>query len=337
MQILHGLEGLRQSPPGAVVTIGNFDGVHRGHQRLLEVCGQRAGGNPDRPVVVVTFEPHPLTVLRPSAVAPRLTTAEMKQELLEGRGVHTYIVLAPEPAVLNLSAEDFWAIIRDEARPLNLIEGPEFNFGKDRRGNVQKLAEWAKGTSVQFERVAPESCVLLDMSMVRVSSTIIRWLISNGRMRDAAICLGRPYALRGEVIKGFGRGRTIGVPTANLDCARQCIPADGVYAGRCRVGMQNYAAAVSIGDMPTFDGKKRQIEAHLLDFDGDLYGNMLELELVDWLREQRKFSGSQTLRIAMEEDFAQTRRRTAMDPSLPIAGSVDVYASQSDRGRTIVA
>jgi riboflavin kinase/FMN adenylyltransferase len=321
MRILNGLEGLRQVPAGSVVSIGNFDGVHRGHQRLLSVCRERAnlaGGQ----VVVVTFEPHPLTVLRPSAVPPRLTTAEMKQELLESQGVEAYVVLAPEPAVLNLSAEEFWAILRDETRPSHLIEGPEFTFGKGRRGTAEKLLEWSAGTGVRFEAVEPESCALLDLSLVRISSTIIRWLLKNGRVRDAAICLGRPYALRGAVIKGFGRGRTIGVPTANLDCAGQFVPADGVYAGRCRVGDRAYAAAVSIGDMPTYTEGKRQIEAHLLDFDSDLYGKTLDLELTDWLRDQRKFSGTPALMKAIEEDIVQTRRRTALDPSMPIVQAV---------------
>jgi riboflavin kinase/FMN adenylyltransferase len=311
---LQGLDGLRQAPPGAVVTIGNFDGVHRGHQRILQCCRTRG-----QPLIVVTFEPHPLTVLRPKSAAPRLTPAAMKLELLAALGTDVCVVLAPEPAVLSLSAEDFWALLRDQLRPRFLIEGPDFNFGRDRRGNVQKLAEWAAGGPVAFELVEPLTVALLDLSLVAVSSSLIRWLLSNGRVRDAAICLGRPYTLRGTVVKGFQRGRSIGVPTANLQCEGQLIPADGIYAGRCRVGSRLYSAAVSIGNMPTFGEGPNQIEAHLLDFDGDLYGQTLDLELLDWLRDQLKFSGLPALKAGIEQDIVQTRRRTALDVSAPIA------------------
>jgi len=316
MRILQGIDALRELPPGAVLTIGNFDGLHRGHQRLLEICRERAS---ERRVVVVTFEPHPLTVLRPAAVPPRLTTPEMKQELIEAQGVDAYIVLPPEPSVLNLTAEDFWAMIRDQVRPAFIIEGPGFTFGKGRLGNGKKLAEWSAGSAVRFEQIEPVKVALLDLSLVAANSSLIRWLLSNGRVRDAAICLGQPYTLRGKVIKGYGRGRTIGVPTANLESEGQCIPADGVYAGRCRVDGRAFTAAVSIGDMPTFNDGKRQIEAHLLDFEGDLYGRSVDLELVDWLREQRKFSGIQALKSGIAVDLEQTRRRSALDPSEPIA------------------
>jgi riboflavin kinase/FMN adenylyltransferase len=317
MQIHRGLSSLATlalAKGGTALTIGNFDGVHRGHQRILQSCRTRG-----QPLIVVTFEPHPLTVLRPKSAAPRLTPAAMKLELLAALGTDVCVVLAPEPAVLSLSAEDFWALLRDQLRPKFLIEGPDFNFGRDRRGNVQKLAEWAAGGPVAFELVEPLTVALLDLSLVGVSSSLIRWLLSNGRVRDAAICLGRPYALHGLVVKGFQRGRSIGVPTANLQCDGQLIPADGIYAGRCRVGSRLYSAAVSIGNMPTFGEGPNQIEAHLLDFDGDLYGQTLDLELLDWLRDQTKFSGLPALKAGIEQDIVQTRRRTALDVSAPIA------------------
>jgi riboflavin kinase/FMN adenylyltransferase len=148
---------------------------------------------------------------------------------------------------------------------------------------------------------------------------LIRWLLTNGRVRDAAICLGRPYALRAEVIKGFGRGRQIGVPTANLDVGGQLVPLDGVYVGRCRVEGEVFPAAVSIGDMPTFGKGPRQIEAHLIGFDADLYGKRLDLQLVDWLRDQVTFSSVDDLKAQIERDVTATRRRSAVDPSVPIA------------------
>src|SRR5690606_35341648 len=132
-----------------------------------------------------------------------------------------------------------------------------------------------------------------------VSSSLIRWLITHGRVRDAAVCLGRPYTLRGVVIKGHQRGRTIGIPTANLDCDDQLVPADGVYAGRCTVAGRCYSAAVSIGTMPTFGPNARQIVAYLIGFHGDLYVRTLDLEILDWLREQRRFDGIDALKAAI--------------------------------------
>jgi riboflavin kinase/FMN adenylyltransferase len=317
MLLLQGIDGLRQSPPGAVAAIGNFDGVHLGHQRLLAAC--RAHG---LPVVVVTFEPHPLTVLRPKAAVQRLTPAGLKLELLQSLGAEVCVVLPADPAILSMSAEDFWALLRDQLRPAFLVEGPNFKFGRHRAGDVGKLAQWAAGSSVTFELIEPAQVALLDLSLAPVSSSLIRWLLSNGRARDAAICLGRPYMLRGQVVRGSQRGRTLGVPTANLQCDGQLIPADGVYAGRCRIGPRLHQAAVSIGNLPTFGEGPRQVEAHLLDFDGDLYGQTLDLELVDWLREQMKFPGIEALKAGIDQDIYQSRRRTALDPSVPIADTI---------------
>jgi riboflavin kinase / FMN adenylyltransferase len=329
MQILHGLEGLANAPHGGVLTIGNFDGLHRGHRQLLEICRKRKSQTPGASLIVVTFEPHPLTVLRPAAAPPRLSPSSLKQELLASLGTDVYVELAPEPAVLNLSAEDFWAILRDRVKPAFLVEGPDFTFGKARRGNVRKLREWADKSSVKFELLEPMSVALLDLTLVPVSSSLIRWLLGGGRVRDAAICLGRPYTLHGEVVKGFGRGRELGIPTANLRCGEQLIPVDGVYAGRCRIGGRVYAAAVSIGNMPTFGDGPRQVEAHIVDFDNDLYGQHLDVELVDWLRDQRTFAGTRPLRAAIDQDLLQTRRRTALDPSLPIAETAPALADSA--------
>src|SRR4051794_8604276 len=234
MEIVEGLSGLRGVPAGGVVSIGNFDGLHRGHQRILEVArGYRASG--DGELVVVTFEPHPLTVLRPEKAPPRLTPPALKRELLERAGVDRLVLLPPTHEVLDLSAEDFWAILRDQVRPTHLVEAGTFNFGKDRRGTIDRLREWAAASAVRLDTIEPVEAVLLDLTVAAVSSSLIRWLLANGRVRDAAICLGRPYVLEGPVIKGYQRGRTIGVPTANLDCGEQMVPLEGVYAGRCEI------------------------------------------------------------------------------------------------------
>src|SRR5688572_6060225 len=221
MQTRQGLDGLRSLPPGGVMSIGNFDGIHIGHRRLLALADEMRASSPSGRVGIVTFEPHPLTVLRPELAPPRLTPPHTKQALLEAAGVDDYVVLPPAPEVLNLSAQEFWKILRDETRPAHLIEGNNFTFGKDRGGTIDRLREWSAASNIKLDIVEPVDAVLLDLTIVPVSSSLIRWLVAHGRVRDAAICLGRPYALHGEVVRGFGRGKKLGVPTANLHCDDQ--------------------------------------------------------------------------------------------------------------------
>ncbi len=317
MRIRQGLDGLRALAPGGVLSVGNFDGLHLGHRKIIETAkGLRAAG---ARLAVVTFEPHPLTVLRPDLAPPRMTPAPMKRELLAAAGVDDLVKLPPDREVLDLSAEAFWQILRDDVRPTHIVEGKSFNFGKGRTGTIDKLREWAADGPVKLEVIAGVSVALCDLQVVEVSSSLIRWLIGHGRMRDASICLGRGYALRGEVVKGHQRGRTIGVPTANLRVTDQLIPPDGVYAGRCSVEATGHAAAVSIGTMPTFGENGRQVEAHLIDFDGDLYGKVIEVEIVDWIREQWKFAGVDALKSQLRRDIAAAGECAALQRCLPIA------------------
>lgn len=318
LQSLQNLEGLRRVPPGTVLSVGNFDGIHRGHDRLLtRARGQVARGEASG-VAVVTFEPHPLTVLRPELAPPRLTPPAIKRTFLDEAGVDYLVTLAPTPEVLNLSAEDFWEILRDEVRPNQMIEGRSFTFGKGRRGTIEKLREWCAGSRVRLEVLEGVSVPLLNLQVVEVSSSLIRWLLSHGRVRDAAICLGRPYTLEGMVIQGHQRGRTIGVPTANVRCDGQMVPGDGVYAGRAHVDGTAYPAAVSIGTMPTFGENGRQVEAHLIGFAGDLYGRTLRVELLDWVREQRKFGGVEALKGQLRGDLEMVDRLAGREVARPI-------------------
>jgi len=162
---------------------------------------------------------------------------------------------------------------------------------------------------------------LLDLQVTPVSSSVIRFLLGYGRVRDAAICLGRPYVLSGPVGKGFSRGKSLGAPTANLVCDGQLVPADGVYAGRCRLQNKEYPAAVSIGTMPTFGDNVRQIEAHLIGFDGDLYGQTLAVELLDWLREQRAYCGIEPLKVQISKDITETVSIVGRNFARPIASA----------------
>lgn len=321
MNVLLGIEGLKRVPEGAVLSIGNFDGVHRGHDHILRTMHALKQQTDGSSIAVVTFEPHPLTVLRPHLAPPRLTSPILKQQILEDMGVEHYVVLPPTHDVLDLSAEAFWGILRDDVKPAHLVEGDNFNFGKGRGGNIHKLRDWSANSAIKLHVIDPVEVVLLDLTIAPLSSSLIRYLIAYGRVRDAGICLGRPYVLEGEVIEGYKRGRTIGVPTANLHCTDQLIPADGVYAGKCSIDGKPFAAAVSIGTTPTFDGAKHQIEAHLLGFSGDLYGRTIHLDLIDWVRDQRKFAGVEALKGQLARDFEIVRDRASQLPGREVATS----------------
>ena len=320
MRLLHGLDGLRQLSAGSTLSVGNFDGMHLGHRKILSAADELRGRGDDRArLAVITFEPHPLTVLRPDNVPPRLTPAPLKRELLEGVGVDDLVELPPTQEVLNLTAEAFWSILRDQVRPSHVVEGHTFNFGKGRGGTIARLRAWAAASDVHLHVVDPVSVPLLDLTVVAVSSSLVRWLLAHRRVRDAAICLGRSYTLRGEVIKGHQRGRAIGWPTANLDVKEQLIPADGVYVGRTTVSGKTHASGVSIGTMPTFGRNNRQVEAHLIGLNGDLYGQVMNLELIDWSREQIKYGSIDALKEQLARDVAHASVHARRELSQPIA------------------
>ena len=302
MRTSEGIDGLRHLPPGAALSVGNFDGLHRGHREILRTLKSLGGS-----VAVVTFEPHPLTVLRPDLAPPRLTPPGLKHALLAEAGVDELVILPPTPEVLGLSAEAFWEVLRDGAKPRHLVEGETFTFGSGRGGTVERLREWSAGTGIALHVAAAVEVTLPNLHVVKVSSSLVRWLVARGRLRDAAVCLGRPYALEGRVVEGFQRGRTIGMPTANLDCGGQLIPADGVYAGRCAVDGTPYPVAMSIGTNPTFGDPSRQVEAHLIDYSGDLYGRTVRVDLADWLREMVKFDGVEALQAQMARDVGRAK------------------------------
>lgn len=288
----------------SILTIGNFDGVHRAHQQLLAQAGlfsSTAGA----PVTVMTFEPHPLTVIAPQRAPLRLSLMEQKLSRLEQAGAESVVIARPEPALLGMEASDFVRnVIRDMFRPTHVVEGPSFGFGHKRRGTPELLQEM--GPDCGFEAHILEPLKLeIDGERLMVSSSVVRKLLLEGKVRRAAMCLGSPYCLRGKVVEGARRGRTIGFPTANLESLGQMVPGAGVYAGRCRVDGTLFAAAVSIGTNPTFDGESLRVEAHLLEFDGDLYGRVLDLEFIHFLRAQRKFSSAEELVDQLHKDVAR--------------------------------
>ncbi len=307
VKVLEGLEAIHPPFVGCVLTIGNFDGVHRAHQQLLAQAGLFAADT-GGPVVVLTFEPHPLSVVGPRQSPPRLSLLEGKLIALGRAGADLTVVARSEPELLHLEAEQFVEeIIRKKFQPTHIVEGPSFGFGKERKGTPELLKELAGGFGCTVHIVEPVTFQIGEGEELLVSSSLIRYLVADGKVRRAALCLGRNYTIVGDVIRGATRGRTIGVPTANLLTHDQLIPGDGVYAGQATVRGTTHRCAISIGVKQTFGGTERCVEAHLLDFDGNLYGERIELEFSRRIREQQTFPSAEALATQLAEDVRHVR------------------------------
>jgi len=282
---------------GGAITIGNFDGVHRGHAALLAELRQQAhsvGG----PAVVVTFEPHPLQLLNPERFQPVLTTLADRAALLEQTGADHVVILHTTPELLDLGAKAFFArVIRDGFRARAVVEGENFGFGRDREGNVETLRQLCQQAEMNFVAVPAFAVAGVPVSSSRVRSSLLR-----GAVAEAATLLGRPYRLRGVVGVGDRRGRTIGFPTANLDHAQTLLPGDGVYAVRVSVAAGTWSGAANIGPNPTFGEQARKIEIHLIGFQGDLYGQEIAVDFVERLRGTQRFDSVPALVAQLGED-----------------------------------
>ena len=300
-------------PRRAAVSIGVFDGVHLGHQRILRTALERATrppqGQPGGRCAVVSFDPHPdLVLARPFRALAPLTPLPERRERIAALGIRELVVLPFTRELAALEPEEF--VARHLVQPCRLhtlVVGEGFALGRGRSGDVPRLR--AIGAREGFEVIAVP---LLDLDGAPVSSTRIRALLEAGRVAEAARLLGRPYDLRGRVVRGEAVGRTLGYPTANLRLQEEkLVPGDGVYAARARIGGEAAwrPAAMSIGVRPTFDGQARALEAYVLDWEGDLLDRDLEVELVDWIRPQERFESREALTAAMDRDVAEVRRR----------------------------
>lgn len=247
-----------------VVSIGTFDGAHVGHAALVSRARVLAGASSAR-VVVYAFDPHPLSVLRPEAAPARLSTFEHRRELLQSLGAAEVYRLEPTPSLLDMSAEEFVEDLVSHGSIAAFVEGASFRFGKGRAGDVGTLAELGARLGFGVELVPSVTVALSDQSIVTASSSLVRWLLAHGRVRDAAIVLGRDYEVWGTVVSGDGRGRGLGFPTANIETPCM-IPADGIYAGEARLADgRRFPAAISVGTKPTFGASSRTLEALLLE------------------------------------------------------------------------
>lgn len=283
----------------SVVTIGVFDGVHRGHQSLIR-HNLALAEQLQLESVVLTFDPNPLEVLRPDVAPTRLCDLSRRVELIAMQGVELVEVLEFDADVAAMSAEDFVeTVLRKNLDARHVVIGHGFRFGHRAAGTAQTLRE--AGLVVdEFALVGGED---------PVSSTRIRAAVATGEVELAAELLGRPHEVAGVVAPGEKRGRALGFPTANIEHhPRAAVPADGVYAGRAVVDGTQHQAAISIGTNPTFDSDVRTVEAYLLDFDADLYGQWMRLDFSHRLRDTLAFEGVDALVAQMDEDVALTRR-----------------------------
>jgi riboflavin kinase/FMN adenylyltransferase len=294
---------------GAYVTVGNFDGVHRGHRRLLARLRKRADAA-GVAALAVTFDPHPVTLLRPDKAPVPLVWPEREVELLEEAGATEVAVFRTGRWLLDLSAREFFdRVIRRQFAARGMVEGPNFAFGHDRQGDVAILERWCRESGIAFEVVEP---IREDGELI--SSTRIREALREGKVEDAERFLGRPHRIRGVVAHGAGRGAGIGVPTINLEGIDTLIPADGVYAARALVRDVErdragpWTAACNIGPNPTFGEQVRKVEAHLIGFSGDLYGSTVELDFLARLRSTRAFSGLDDLLTQIRADIERARQ-----------------------------
>ena len=291
------------TPGEHALSIGVFDGVHRGHQMLighmLDEARKRhlTGG-------VITFHPHPLTVVRPEIKISYLESLERRVELLSNLGVDFVSVLQFTSELQQVSAEDFARLLVEEAGLRLLVVGEDFRLGRGGEGTVEVLT--ALGEELGYE-VLPVP--LLGDNSDRVSSTRVRNALAAGEMEEVGDLLGRSFFLRGPVLHGDERGRQIGFPTLNIGVsADRWLPPNGVYITRAHVGDREFHACTNIGIRPTFEGDSRRlVETHLLDFEGDLYGELVTVELLHRLRSEQKFNGIDELTAQIQQDLVATR------------------------------
>lgn len=311
MRVIRHLPRVAAPLDRVVLTLGNFDGLHLGHRAIIERARATAVARGGR-VVALTFHPHPLAVLAPERAKPMIQSLHDRLAGLRGLGVDVAVVQRFTRTFASLAPEEFVeGFLLRSLRLLHVVVGYNVTFGRGRAGTAATLATLGARLGFEVETVGP-----VTVDGVAVSSSAIRKAIAAGDVGRAAALLGRVHRLRGRVVAGERRGRTIGFPTANLHVPpRVLVPADGVYAVRARLDATAVPGVLNVGVRPTFGEARRTVETHLLDWDGDCYGRVVELELVARLRGERRFDGVDALRAAIAADVAQARRLLAAMPA----------------------
>lgn len=305
MQLFTSLDQIPAGFGPSAVTIGKFDGVHIGHLRMIDKLLTDAAAS-DLVPTVLTFDRNPLSLLAPDACPLSLISNEQKRELLESEGVGATVMLEFDRAFSEHPAEEFVVMVLVDALKAKLVYvGPDFRFGNGGAGNVALLGHMGERYGFEVREFA-----VVELDHRRVSSTWVRELLAAGSVGGAAELLGRPPMVRGIVVPGAKRGRELGYPTANLAAESEgLIPADGIYAAWAILDDERMPAAVSVGNNPTFDGvPARQVEAHILDRDIDLYGRTIQLDFVDRIRGMEKFESVEALVARIGIDVDEARR-----------------------------
>src|SRR4030043_439693 len=318
MKIIQTISQFEHIPKGCVLTIGNFDGVHVGHQEILSVARQAAETN-NAELIAVVFDPHPVAILHPEMAPGVLTPLDIKKHLLAKCSVDRLIVLRTNHKLLDLSPEDFTGrFLIEHIKPGVIVEGEDFNFGAGRAGNIDTLKKLITEKGFEVRVIKPKKIKLSTGQTVRVSSTMIRYMLEGGHVADAALALGRPYRIAERIIPGRGVGIKLGFPTLNMKKPKQVIPAEGVYAGFVKTGeymdgaltsKEKIPAVYSIGQARTYgEDFPLLIEAHLLIEDvGDLNGHYITMDFIQRIRNQRKFKTPEDLSKQISKDCHQAR------------------------------
>ncbi len=333
MRIIETISGLEKIKSGSVLTIGNFDGVHLGHQEIL-IAAKQTASERRAELVVMTFEPHPLVVLHPQKRPGILTSLALKKHLLAEFGVDCLLVLKTTSELLSLSPQDFVEqFIVKNIQPGVVVEGESFNFGCGRGGGVRTLQELGAEKGFEVSVVEAKEVKLSTPPLggagstgqtVQISSTLIRNMLEGGNVADAAIALSRPYRLIGQVVPGCGKGKQLGFPTANVEPVRQLVPAEGVYAGFVQIAnseekicaaKEKIPAAFSIGRSETLGSDNPlAIEAHVLIGEvGDLHDKWLAMDFVKRIRDQQKFETEKDLSAQIAKDCEKAKEILAAD------------------------
>jgi riboflavin kinase/FMN adenylyltransferase len=307
MQRLSLRRPIYDSLSGAILALGNFDGFHLGHQAVVGRAIQR-GAHERRPVIVATFEPHPVAFFRPEAEPFRLTTLDQREELFAHAGADAMLVFDFDADLAATSAESFVSdLLCDRLKVSGVVTGSDFTFGRGRAGNAAVLSDLGADNDILAETVAP---VLLDGE--RISSGLIREALKAGDPGTATRMLTRQFAIRGTVIDGDKRGREFGWPTANVELGDYQRPAYGIYAVRVRLDDGSaHDGVASLGVRPMFEPPKELLEVHLFDFDGHLYGRTIETDLVAYLRPEARFDSADELKAQMAQDAEDARAALA--------------------------
>ena len=322
MDLIRGLHNVRPRHRGAALTIGNFDGVHRGHLAMIRRLKAWAASH-GAPAVAVTFEPHPLEFLRPEAAPYRLTGLRDKVRMLAAAGVDAVLCLPFGARLAALEPEAFADRLTGAFAARHLLVGDDFRFGRGRRGDYALLASAGERGGFAVERMETVADATPVDGVQRISSTRIRDLLSQGRFDEAAALLGWRYRVSGRVVRGDGIGRKLGWPTVNLRLPPSPPPLAGIYAGRVysnsdrRVrGLDGWPAAISVGVRPTVGGRATVFEAYLIDFEGDLYGRHLSVEPEVRLRNEEHFPDLQALTAQIGIDVARAREVLAAEMTI---------------------